>query len=230
MESIIQNTSELPQEQPESNGFIYFIHEKKYQKMNILVYKIGYTSRTVEKRLSDYEKGYKILYTFPSKNGQRTEKTIINIFMLKCELYSGKERFKGNLDEMLESIKKVENYDRNNIDTNIHHTTTVSTFYQMSLKKIKEEFNESDKTKNSLKLISSFTKEQMHLFLLFLNFKENSDKYIKQMIFHSTIAKPKKMKIKLLAYLSDLFDGKKYIPIPKRFIQTDDEDDEETSQ
>jgi hypothetical protein len=225
MESIIQNATETIQEQNESNGFIYFIHEKKYQNLNIPVYKIGYTSRTVEERLSDYEKGYKILYTFPSKNGQRTEKTIINIFMLKYELYSGNERFKGALEEMLESIKKVENYDRNNIDTNIHNTTKVSTFYQMSLKKIKEEFNESDKTKNSLKLISSFSKEQMHLFLLFLNFKENSDKYIKQMIFHSTIAKPKKMKIKLLAYLSDLLDDEKYIPIPRRFLQIDDDED-----
>lgn len=201
------------------NGFIYFIHESKYQNSNIPVYKIGYTLRTIQKRLSDYENGYKILYTFHCKDPKLTEKIIIKIFTLKYKLYSGRERFKGDVDEMIQSIKKIEDYERNHVDTCIYRDTKISKFYQNSLKNIRDEFAESDYYKVLESLISSFYIRQMHRYLFVNGIKIGTPEYIKQMRVHSKIINLKNVKIDILSYIAEFPNETQYIPILKRFLK-----------
>jgi hypothetical protein len=234
----LQNTTVNPTQninkQQIRNGTIYFIHEKKYQELNIPVYKIGYTKRKLEIRLSAYDKGYKILYTFHCncKNAKQIEKTIINIFILKYTLHTGRERFNGNLEEMIEVIKKVENFDKNDEDIHIHHSIKISSFYNLSVKKIKEDFKLNENYKNLKNLISSFTKEQMHLFLSVINIKENTFEYVKQILFHSTIANRKKYKINIMSYLSNLLElnDKEYIPISDKFLKENTDSSSDSSE
>ena len=201
-----------------SIGTIYFIYEHKYKKMNLNVFKIGYTIRKLEKRLNEYEKKYRLLYSFTTYQPEKIERTIINIFNIKYELYAGRERFKGNKEEMINILEKVKNYDRNKIDSPIYFNFTIDSFYNISLKNIMDKHLENTNDKNKEKLISSFDKDQMHLFLSIINIKQDSQEYIHYMLLHSKLSKPKKYRIDLLSYLSDLFENK-FVSISRKFVK-----------
>ena len=91
------------------DGTVYIIQEREFIKSKEPVFKMGMTIRSIEKRMSGYPKGSKILMCSPVKNVKLTEKELKNEFEanFKQRRDIGLEYFEGDIDEMCKLFRVV---------------------------------------------------------------------------------------------------------------------------
>jgi len=85
---------------------IYLIHPQQFLSQGEPTYKIGKTTRSLNERLSEYPKGYKLILAVQVDNCHVTEKHLISLFdqlFTKRPEY-GLEYYSGNVDKMCEVI------------------------------------------------------------------------------------------------------------------------------
>jgi hypothetical protein len=94
------------------NGFIYVIKEREFIKTDENVFKVGRTTRVVNRRLDQYPKGSRPYYFEEVKNCVETERLIIarlksfsNYFIHRTDI--GAEYFEGNSQFIISAVKSV---------------------------------------------------------------------------------------------------------------------------
>ena len=96
---------------PTNTEFIYIFKLREHILLHEDVYKIGMTTRTVSKRLSEYPKGSICYYSYDVPQSNLTESDIIKTFSKKFTQRSdiGREYFEGSILKMIESINHLVN-------------------------------------------------------------------------------------------------------------------------
>ena len=90
-------------------GYIYIFKLREHILLHEDVYKIGLTTRTVSKRLSEYPKGSICYFSFDVPNCNMTENQIIKKFSEKFKQRTdiGTEYFEGPVLKMIETINFI---------------------------------------------------------------------------------------------------------------------------
>lgn len=91
-------------------GHIYILQEREFIKTNENVYKIGYTCHDdVKKRIKQYPKGSKLIYSEEVEFPKEKENNIINLLTIKYKLRDdiGREYFEGDLVNILLDIISI---------------------------------------------------------------------------------------------------------------------------
>ena len=88
-----------------SFGYIYLVWEREFVNKKEDVYKIGMT-QNIMKRMSQYPKGSKMLFSIFTDNIQSTENDLKRRFCddFKARSDIGREYFQGNINEMIKTI------------------------------------------------------------------------------------------------------------------------------
>jgi hypothetical protein len=94
------------------DGFIYVIKEREFMKTGENVFKIGRTTRSVNRRLREYPKGSKPYYFESVKNSVEIERLIIQRLVLFSDHFTrridiGSEYFEGNIQSIISAVKSV---------------------------------------------------------------------------------------------------------------------------
>jgi len=94
-------------DKPKVQGFLYLIQPEEFK--NTSTYKIGMTTRTIDKRMAEYNNP-RIYLTTESNNIKSHEKALISAFEYKFgKPVHGREYFSGNINEMIELFNYIVN-------------------------------------------------------------------------------------------------------------------------
>lgn len=85
-------------------GYFYIIHEREYVRMKENIYKIGMTRRHISERFKEYPKGSVLYFSIICSDSLEFESKIKEIFSKKYVSRLGKERFEGNLLDMIQTV------------------------------------------------------------------------------------------------------------------------------
>ncbi len=85
------------------DGYIYIIQTREFVNNGMNVYKVGYTNRSIHKRMNEFPKGTIQCYMCLVRNASETEKILINELSKRYNRKSeyGKKYFEGPLDSLI---------------------------------------------------------------------------------------------------------------------------------
>lgn len=90
-------------------GIIYVIQVREFINSNESIYKVGKTTHTIQKRLSQYPKGSKVLHHFKVNNCHLSEKELLKHLRYKMinRKDIGSEYFEGDIDLIKDEMIKL---------------------------------------------------------------------------------------------------------------------------
>jgi hypothetical protein len=90
-------------------NYIYIIQEREFINANQPVYKIGKTTKEIQKRCSQYPKSSKLLFTQHVDNCHEVEKNIIKKLTenFKNRKDIGREYFEGNIKNIMKDVFEI---------------------------------------------------------------------------------------------------------------------------
>jgi hypothetical protein len=141
-----------------SEGIIYLIQPELLINSN--KYKVGYSNDTSNQRVKSYGERARIICIYKCNNAKLVETKILNHFINKFKLVSGKEWFEGDEYIMHNDIIDIIKLNNNGIIIDNSNIDNIDNYINDSVKNIRSIYNE---VKNDIDKFYNFIKDNNYL-------------------------------------------------------------------